>query len=109
MFGLGFTELLVIGAVALLVFGPEQLPGLARALGKSARQLRDAMDEFKKEVNLPQINIKDELFGTPPRHSPKPQVLDNRETAPTDNCETGSSVQIDNQSSTIKDRADEGA
>ncbi|MDW9404932.1 twin-arginine translocase subunit TatB, partial [Pseudomonas soli] len=34
MFEIGFTELLLVGIVALLVLGPERLPGAARTLGR---------------------------------------------------------------------------
>ena len=33
MFGLSFTELMIIGVVALLVIGPERLPNVARTVG----------------------------------------------------------------------------
>jgi sec-independent protein translocase protein TatA len=36
--------LLLIAAIALLIFGPAQLPELGRTLGKSIRTLQDAMD-----------------------------------------------------------------
>jgi TatA/E family protein of Tat protein translocase len=51
MFGLGFTEILLILAVALLVFGPKRLPEVARSLGKSMGELRRALDEVKHEVS----------------------------------------------------------
>lgn len=59
MFGLGFTEVLVIMAVALLVLGPERLPGIARMLGRTAAQLRRATDEFKRELNIPEVDLRD--------------------------------------------------
>ena len=51
MFGLGFSELLLIMVVALIVFGPEKLPEIARNLGRASGQFRRAMDEFKFEIN----------------------------------------------------------
>ncbi|MBN1962891.1 MAG: twin-arginine translocase TatA/TatE family subunit [Deltaproteobacteria bacterium] len=40
MFGIGFTEILVIVLAALLIFGPEKLPELAKYLGRGMRELR---------------------------------------------------------------------
>jgi sec-independent protein translocase protein TatA len=42
---IGAPELLVILVVALLVFGPSQLPKLARSLGQATRALREARDD----------------------------------------------------------------
>jgi TatA/E family protein of Tat protein translocase len=43
-------ELLVIFAVALLVFGPKSLPSLARTLGRSIRDLKGAADRLTTSV-----------------------------------------------------------
>ncbi len=53
MFGLGFGEVLVILVVALLVFGPDKLPELARTLGKTMAELRRSMDDMKTEFRGP--------------------------------------------------------
>ncbi len=47
MFGIGMTELLLIGALALMVLGPKKLPDLARALGKGFAEFKRATDDFK--------------------------------------------------------------
>lgn len=49
MFGIGFTELLIILGVALIVFGPERLPELAKTLGTFLGQLRRQSDDLKRE------------------------------------------------------------
>lgn len=49
MFNIGFSELLVILVVALLVFGPRQLPEIARDLGKGLRELRRAAGKVTEE------------------------------------------------------------
>jgi TatA/E family protein of Tat protein translocase len=48
MFGIGFTELLVILGVALIVFGPTKLPELARSLGKSLAEFRRASTDLRQ-------------------------------------------------------------
>lgn len=41
MFGkLGFNELLIIGAMLALIFGPSQLPKLGRSVGETIREFR---------------------------------------------------------------------
>lgn len=44
MFGLGWTEVAVIGIVALLVFGPKKIPELGSALGKTLRGFKDELN-----------------------------------------------------------------
>jgi sec-independent protein translocase protein TatA len=44
---LGFSEMLVIFIVALLVFGPKKLPELGKSLGKGIREFRKATDDLK--------------------------------------------------------------
>ncbi|SHF52738.1 sec-independent protein translocase protein TatB [Desulfacinum infernum DSM 9756] len=48
MFGLGFQELLLILAIALIVVGPGKLPDLARALGRGLAEFRRATNEIKQ-------------------------------------------------------------
>jgi sec-independent protein translocase protein TatB len=59
MFGVSFGELMVIGVLALLVVGPERLPGLARSLGRWLGQLRQMADgvrhEFQREIHNAEI------------------------------------------------------
>lgn len=50
MFDIGFTELLLVGLVALLVFGPERLPGAARTAGLWIGRLRRSFNALKSEV-----------------------------------------------------------
>lgn len=50
MFDIGFSELLLIGVVALLVLGPERLPKAARTLGALLRKARSSFDGLRQEV-----------------------------------------------------------
>jgi sec-independent protein translocase protein TatA len=50
---IGLPELLVILAIALLVFGPSKLPGLARGLGESIRNFKQAMREGERDDPSP--------------------------------------------------------
>lgn len=50
MFGIGFQELLLIMAVALIVLGPQRLPEVARSLGKFYREIKGSIDEVKSSI-----------------------------------------------------------
>tara|TARA_B100000902_G_scaffold372770_1_gene400061 strand:- start:148 stop:288 length:141 start_codon:yes stop_codon:yes gene_type:complete len=45
MFGLRPTELLIILAILLLLFGAKRLPELAKSLGKSSKEFKSALEE----------------------------------------------------------------
>ena len=52
MFGIGGAELLIILVVALLVLGPEKLPGLARTLGRAMGEFRRMSTDFQRTLNV---------------------------------------------------------
>ena len=60
MFEIGFTELLLVGIVALLVLGPERLPGAARTLGRGLGQARRSLNALKaqveREIDMPALD-----------------------------------------------------
>src|SRR5215475_4741831 len=56
MFDIGLQEMLVIGVIALLVFGPSKLPELGRMVGRAMREFRRASDEFRATVET-NLNI----------------------------------------------------
>jgi sec-independent protein translocase protein TatB len=51
MLGLGWTEMLVIGVVALIVIGPKDLPVVMNRVGKIIGQIRRMGSEFQREIN----------------------------------------------------------
>ena len=51
MFDIGFTELLVIGIVALIVVGPKDLPQMFRTLGRFTARLRALGREFTSAMH----------------------------------------------------------
>lgn len=66
MFDIGFWELSVIGVVALLVVGPDKLPGLARQAGRMAgraqRMAGDLRREFEREAEFQELKkLRDEM------------------------------------------------
>ncbi|MBS8271715.1 twin-arginine translocase subunit TatB, partial [Halomonas litopenaei] len=50
MFGLGWSELLVVGIVALIVIGPKDLPGLFRTMGQFTGKARMMAREFSRAM-----------------------------------------------------------
>lgn len=50
MFGISFSELMLVGLVALLVLGPERLPGAARTAGLWVGRLKRSFNAIKQEV-----------------------------------------------------------
>lgn len=56
MFNIGFTEMIVIAALALILIGPKQLPEVARNLGRLLNDLKRSAgsftDDIKSQVDL---------------------------------------------------------
>jgi len=81
MFDIGFWELAIISIVALLVMGPEKLPGLLRDVSRWARMIRQyagqARSELEREFTLDQdrdlssrISELDDLVKNAPDRTP---------------------------------------
>src|SRR6185295_704085 len=77
MFDIGLQELALIFVIALLVFGPKNLPQLGRSLGRAMREFRRASDEFRStiETNL-KINELDPIPDPTPVSSPSDPVAE---------------------------------
>ena len=50
MFGIGGQEIIIIGLLLLVIFGPSKLPQMARDLGRFVSEARRSIDEFKDEL-----------------------------------------------------------
>ncbi|NBW98298.1 twin-arginine translocase TatA/TatE family subunit [bacterium] len=57
---LGFTEILVLGAIVLLIFGPKRLPELAKGLGKGIREFKKALSQPDEESSEKQALLKND-------------------------------------------------
>lgn len=59
--GLGFGEILMIIVIALLLFGPNRIPEIARTLGRTVRAFRQATSGFstavQRELNMKEIAV----------------------------------------------------
>ena len=64
MFGLGGQEIGLLFLIILLVFGPSQIPKMARGLGQALREFRKAQREIGDELN------REETPPKPPDNKP---------------------------------------
>lgn len=76
MFNLGFSEILIIGVLALILIGPKQLPEVARVLGRMLKEFKQATKDLsgglldmKEELKKPMqdgiaalTNLEDEVY-----------------------------------------------
>ncbi|MEN9726758.1 MAG: hypothetical protein RL434_1124 [Pseudomonadota bacterium] len=60
MFDVGFSEMMLIGLIALLVLGPERLPplirGLGRWVGRAQRTVRELKTQLENDTSLRELN-----------------------------------------------------
>ena len=70
VFGLGLPELILILVVALLIFGPKNLPKLGSALGKTVKSVRDGL-EGKGELEEGTVEAEEEEVE---EEAPKPKA-----------------------------------
>ena len=63
---IGTTEIIFILFVAMMVFGADKLPDIAKGMGKGMRQLRDATNDIKGEItkSVDQSNIKSDVTSS---------------------------------------------
>lgn len=55
LFGMSMTELILILAIALVVLGPDRLPGFARAAGRAMREFRKASREIQASLQVEEV------------------------------------------------------
>ncbi len=55
MFGIGGEELVIIGLIVLIIFGPSKLSSMARDAGRFVNEARRSADEFKSELMTEEI------------------------------------------------------
>lgn len=83
MFDIGWSELLVIGIVALIVVGPKDLPGMFRTLGRMMGKMRGLAREFQNsmEAAADEAGVKDIAGDLKNVSSPRKMGLDALEKA----------------------------
>lgn len=110
MFGISFSELLLVALVALLVLGPERLPGAARTaglwIGRIKRSFNSIKEEVEREIGADEIRrqlhnerileleremqaVKNDILPPAPQASvPPPVVVEAAAKAPTEPAPT---------------------
>jgi TatA/E family protein of Tat protein translocase len=84
LFGIGMPELVIIFVIALLVFGPKELPKIGRTIGKAMGEFRRASDELRegiqREIEL--AEREDQGAAPTPPLAEEPPVTAAAETTP---------------------------
>jgi sec-independent protein translocase protein TatA len=79
---IGLPEIIGLGLLALLLFGPKRLPEMGRGLGKGLREFKDSVTGDSKDdngLNLTTLEVPEELTATP--MVPEPVAADRRNVA----------------------------
>jgi sec-independent protein translocase protein TatB len=78
MLDIGWTELLIVGVVALIVVGPKDLPGMFRTLGRFTGRLRGMAREFQRAMDdaARDTGVKDMADDLKKATSPRAMGLD---------------------------------
>ena len=83
MFGLGPGELVIILALALLIFGPKKLPEIGRSIGSAMRELRRASNDFMSAVENDEPEedekVNDRTWNDEPETEQKPEFEQNND------------------------------
>ena len=73
MFGLGTTELVIIGAIIFVIFGAKRIPEIGKGLGGALKEFRS----IKKEIN--DDDVSEETINTKQVESPKEDSFEKKE------------------------------
>ena len=77
---MGMTEVVLIFVVALVVLGPDRVPGLAKAIGRAMREFRKATREIQTTLRVEEVRrsleeqLRDEVDAAEDRPAPRPAI-----------------------------------
>lgn len=108
MFDLGWSELLVIGIVALIVVGPKDLPVLFRNVGRFVGKARGMAREFSRAMHdaADEAGVKDVAAGLKQATNPLGSAMDGVKDAARDMTKSLDPTKFDPESETGKLAAD---
>ena len=73
VFGIGMQEMVIVGLLFLVIFGPSKLPDMARDLGRFVNEARRSVEEFNEDL------VSEEEGGQEPRKGQDPEASRNPE------------------------------
>ncbi len=81
MFGIGAQEMVIIGLLMLVIFGPGKLPGMARDVGRFVNEARRSVEEFKEDLTSEAGDGREPREGQDPQASKVPEEIRHDEDA----------------------------
>jgi len=82
MFGIGAQEMVIIGLLLLIVFGPGKLPAMARDVGRFVNEARRSVEEFKEDLTSEAGDGREPREGQDPPASGALEEVQHDEDAP---------------------------
>ena len=79
MFGIGAQEMVIVGLLFLVIFGPKKLPDMARDVGRFVNEARRSVEEFKDDLVSEEEDGKEPRKGGDPEASREPEENVGRE------------------------------
>jgi sec-independent protein translocase protein TatB len=73
MFGIGMQEMVIVGLLFLVIFGPSKLPSMARDIGRFVNEARRSIEEFKEDLVSEEEESKEPRQGRDPETSGEPE------------------------------------
>jgi TatA/E family protein of Tat protein translocase len=73
VFGIGMQEMLIVGLLFLVIFGPNKLPGMSRDLGRFVKEARRLVEEFKDDLVSEGDGDQEPRKGQDPEASREPE------------------------------------
>ena len=73
MFGIGMQEMVIVGLLFLVIFGPKKLPSMARDVGRFVSDARRSIEEFKEDLVSEEEDGKEPRKGRNPETSGEPE------------------------------------
>lgn len=74
MFGIGFGELLVIGALLLIAVGPRRMPTMMKSVGRALREFRRATRELRAQTGIDELLAEDDVMRPKSTSSTRSQL-----------------------------------